>query len=82
MLKEPNAQIYIETARNGCHRKAGRVIHTVERQGVPLVYVLERQERVGMRRSQRHGERARGCSGPRKTAEARRFQPVRCSSVL
>jgi hypothetical protein len=41
-VKEPKADIFIATTRNDCHKKRGRVIHTVDRQGVPLVYVLER----------------------------------------
>jgi hypothetical protein len=36
------ADILITTTRYDCHRTRGRVIHTVKRQGVRLLYVLQR----------------------------------------
>jgi hypothetical protein len=39
---EQNPDILLATTRWDCHRKAGaRTLHTVERQGVPLLYVLD-----------------------------------------
>lgn len=41
--REEDARIYLATTRDDCHAKqSGRVIHTVARQGVPLVYVFQR----------------------------------------
>jgi hypothetical protein len=38
---EARHDILLATTRWDCHRKSGRVLHTVERQGVPLAYVLD-----------------------------------------
>jgi hypothetical protein len=41
--REKHAQVYIATTRDDCHvGQRGRVIHTVERNGVPLAYVYQR----------------------------------------
>lgn len=37
--------IFLATTRSRCHeRRGGRILHVVERQGVPLLYVLELQQ--------------------------------------
>jgi hypothetical protein len=41
--REKHAQVFIATTRDNCHLgQRGRVIHTVERNGVPLAYVFQR----------------------------------------
>ena len=40
--KSDQAQIHLAMLRGECREAAGNVIHTVERQGVPLLYVRER----------------------------------------
>jgi len=39
---DQRAQIYLAVTRYDCHKAAGKIIHIVERQGVPLLYVFER----------------------------------------
>lgn len=42
VASEAEPDILLATTRWDCHRKTGaRVLHTIERQGVPLVYVLD-----------------------------------------
>jgi hypothetical protein len=36
------ARLYLAVTRSDCNQTNGRVIHTVERQGVPLLYIFER----------------------------------------
>jgi hypothetical protein len=40
--RQAGAHIYLEYTRYNCHKRRGRVLHVVERQGVPLLYVLQR----------------------------------------
>jgi hypothetical protein len=39
----PPARILLATTRYDCHRRGGTTLHVVERKGVPLMYVLERE---------------------------------------
>jgi hypothetical protein len=34
-------ELYLSITKRDCHKRPGKVIHTVERQGVPLLYVLQ-----------------------------------------
>ena len=35
-----NAEIFLGITRWGCHERPGVILHTVSRQGVPLLYVI------------------------------------------
>jgi hypothetical protein len=37
----PPARILLATTRYNCHKRPGKTLHVVERDGVPLVYVIE-----------------------------------------
>jgi hypothetical protein len=40
VTRSEDADVFLATTRFNCHKLAGRVLHVVERQGVPLLYVV------------------------------------------
>jgi len=36
------AEVYLGVTKRNCHERPGEVIHTVQRQGVPLLYIRRR----------------------------------------
>jgi hypothetical protein len=40
---EDEPDVFLATTRFDCHKVVGRVLHVVERQGTPLLYVIERR---------------------------------------
>jgi hypothetical protein len=45
VLSEDDPDLLLATTRWDCHRTQGNVLHVVEREGVPLLYVIERRQR-------------------------------------